>query len=92
MMSTRADKRGHWPAGKRRHAVDEPRRAAAMESLRTLLQTRRRRGEISARALADHLGVSDRTVRRWISGEDHPRARMLWRIERWAARMSRDGG
>ena len=89
--SQRSDGRGHWPSGRRRHSVDAKRLDAAMAGLRTLLATRRRWGAVSARALAAHLGVSDRTVRRWLSGEDHPDGRTLYRIERWVGRVSRDG-
>lgn len=41
------------------------------------------RGIRSVRVLAAHLGVSDRTVRRWLSGEDWPPAEALARMRAW---------
>lgn len=41
------------------------------------------RGVRSARAAAEALGVSDRTVRRWVSGEDWPDAETCRRIMTW---------
>ncbi len=37
------------------------------------------------RGLAAHLGVNDRTVRRWLSGEDTPAPAMVRRIAAWTA-------
>lgn len=71
MKSRRADGRGHWPRGKHRHADTggggqwERTRLA----LTRFLDAHWSRGEISIRALADRLGVSDRTVRRYLYGE-----------------------
>jgi hypothetical protein len=83
--------RGHWPLGKRRNSVDPEQLAAALAALAVVLDTRYCRGLVSLRALADHLGVSDRSVRRWLSGEDYPPARVLRRIETWTNRANRDG-
>ena len=79
--------RGHWPLGRRRHTIDQARLATCLTTLRTLLDTHRQPGVVSARALADQLGVSDRTVRRWLSEEDLPPAAMLRRVEAWCRRM-----
>lgn len=50
--------RGHWPRGRRRNDVD------AARMWRALCESR------GAREIARIVGVSDRTVRRWASGED----------------------
>jgi hypothetical protein len=48
-----------WPAGKRRNNIDASRIVRALVA------------EYGARPLARKVGVSDRTIRRWASGEDH---------------------
>jgi hypothetical protein len=53
-----ARSRGHWPAGKRRNAINAHRFIAALLH------------EFSARDVARMAGVSDRTIRRWAIGED----------------------
>jgi hypothetical protein len=88
-MTTQATHRGGWTPGKRRHRVDPVRLAAALDSVRGLLANPRR-GEVSVRALAAHVGVSDRTVRRWLSGEDLPPAGAVRRVEAWVRRHSND--
>jgi hypothetical protein len=47
------------------------------------------RGEVSIRALATHCGVSDRTLRRWLSGEDWPPATQVTRLAAWVRKRSR---
>lgn len=83
-------RRGHWQRGRRRHAVEPSRHQRVLQQLRTLLDTRARRGVISVRALAEHVRVSDRSVRRWLSEEDIPDARTLQSIDAWVQRMTRD--
>lgn len=83
--------RGHWPAGKRRHATDPDACAAAMAALRQTLALRQCRGAVSTRALAAHLSVSDRTVRRWLAGVDLPPVATLRRIGAWVRRIERGG-
>ena len=84
------NRRGHWPLGKRRNTVDPTRLAAALDAVRQLLAVPRR-GEVSVRALAGHVGVSDRTVRRWLSGEDLPPAGAVRRVEAWVRRHNSGG-
>lgn len=86
----RADGRGHWPRGKRRHALDPARHKRVMQQVRTLLDTRATRGEISRRALAGHLGVSETAIRRWLNEEDLPPPAMLRRLEAWVWRKTMD--
>lgn len=62
--------KGHWPRGKRRNPderVELLRRTTAR-----LLRRRLTPKKISRKALARAIGVSDRTVRRWLAGEDLP--------------------
>ena len=62
--SLRKDGRGHWPAGKRRSD------ASGRDVRRALAAIRRanERDGHSLRSIARTLGVSDRTVRRWLDG------------------------
>ncbi|MDY3555287.1 helix-turn-helix transcriptional regulator [Gemmata sp. JC717] len=70
-VGNRSERRGHWPAGvPRKPLVDA--RAAAL--LRRAIEQR------GARATAALLGVDQRTVRRWASGERHPSAEEVARI------------
>jgi len=90
MKSQRPDKRGHWPRGKRRHAVDPQRHQTAILRLSALLDAHSgRRDGVSRLGLARYVGVSDRTVRRWLSQEDLPSPQALRKIERWLHRHSR---
>jgi transcriptional regulator with XRE-family HTH domain len=57
-----------WPHGQRRHSTDAARLVAALVS------------EFGAAPLAGRCGVSDRTIRRWASGEDWPEADSLHRL------------
>jgi transcriptional regulator with XRE-family HTH domain len=57
-----------YPLGKRRHTSD------AARMIRGLLT------EFAARDLARRCGVSDRTIRRWATGEDWPAATSLHRL------------
>ena len=86
----REDKRGHWPKGRRRHALDPARHQRVMQQLRTLLESQAVRGKVSARVLAAHLGVSEATIRRWLSEVDLPPPATLRKIEAWVNRMNRD--
>lgn len=87
--------RGHWPAGKRRNP---PPPAVLLEQVRTLLATRHtgtrpvRGVRVSACGLAAWCGVSDRAVRRWLSGEDCPPRDAVRRIRTWARRAARGEG
>lgn len=70
MKSKRQDKRGHWEKGKRRNPVGGWNRIR--RGIQSLLDNHATRGVISFRAIAAAVGVDDRTVRRWMSGEDVP--------------------
>ena len=73
MQSHRKDNRGHWPAGKPRHPVPPPELIVGLNAL-YLHQ------HASLRYMAEKIGVSDRTLRRWLAGEDHPHPSMYRKI------------
>lgn len=79
MQSQRADKRGHWPAGRRRHADVRPPRGwpdlpTFLASVREYCQAHRgRRGHAGAhQELADRLGVHFSALSAWLSGRKWP--------------------
>lgn len=72
MTTTRP--KGHWPKGKPRHPRVPP---ARLERVRRFFDQHRLGGgpivnERSAQRVALAIGVSPRTVRRWLAGEDNP--------------------
>lgn len=79
MRSAREDGRGHWPRGRRAHP--RPPRGLLRALARALEQPER--GSVSIRAAAEACRVSDRTVRRWLAGEDWPAPVSARRLERW---------
>lgn len=82
--SCRADGRGGWVRGKRRNA-DVGDWARVRIDLVALINEHFRLGVISAAALANELGVSDRSVRRWMAGEDRPAPETQEAIRTWVA-------
>ncbi len=84
MKSKRKDSKGHWPAGKRRHE-DVVKWSRVRLQLTRLLADKHKRGVISARAVAADVGVSDRTIRRYLSGEDRPSPATQRAIAQWVA-------
>lgn len=75
ITSHRADGLGHWPAGKRRHedvtTADERRRLREWFA-RHGQGVGPTRNPHSIPSAAAAIGVSPRTIRRWLSGEDVP--------------------
>lgn len=85
--------KGHWPRGKPRHPE-----TATLSARKQLVRLRRfftrhgggsgpRSNPVSRRAAALTVGVSDRTLRRWLAGTHHPdpahwRALVAWRDSR----------
>ena len=57
-----------WQCGKRRHST------GAARFIRSVV------AEFGAREIGRRCGVSDRTVRRWASGEDWPDVEALYRL------------
>jgi hypothetical protein len=66
MNSKRADKLGHWPAGKPRSPLTAPQVATVVYKLNRALKDQ------SMRAVAKVVGISDTTVRKIVRGEDLP--------------------
>jgi transcriptional regulator with XRE-family HTH domain len=71
--------KGHWPKGKPRNTPIAPARVARV---RRFFAEQRvvsgRANDRSFKRVAAAVGVSDRTLRRWVSGERNPTAD-LWR-------------
>lgn len=82
MESSRTDGRGHWPAGKRRNP-DCGKWSRLRLTLSRFLDDRYEIGRITPRALATELGVSDRAVHRWLSGQHRPSEEYQLAIEQW---------
>lgn len=64
--------KGHWPAGKPRHRPIAPARLARVRAWFERHRQTWGANERSIAPVAAAIGVSDRTLRRWLSGEDHP--------------------
>ena len=84
MKSQRSDGLGHWPAGKRRNP-DRGSWSRVRLALSRFLDAHHCRGQISARRLASDLGVSPRTVNRWLHGVDRPAADAQDAAQQWLA-------
>jgi|SRR5688572_33381738 len=87
LESQRKDGRGHWPAGKRRSSLGAQALSGILRLLQRMIRDHTRaeiacplcpedaRGVInkhSRREIAREFRLSDRTVRRWLAGEDVP--------------------
>lgn len=88
LKSSRADGRGGWVAGKRRNP-DVGDWSRIRIDLVALLNDSPPRGPITCRGLAAVLGVSDRSVRRWVSGEDRPDPATQEAIRTWITEQRR---
>jgi DNA-binding transcriptional regulator YiaG len=75
--------KGHWPKGKRRNSS-----IYAPQTVR-LIRSSYRQG-LSLKQIARHLGVSDRTVRRWRDGIDCPSDERYRPIKSLVARWRRE--
>jgi hypothetical protein len=80
--STRKDGRGHWPPGKRRNQ-DGGNWGRIRLALSRFLDEHYERGRISVRALAAELAVSDRSVRRWLTGDQRPSVEYQFAVAQW---------
>jgi len=69
----------------RRHSVDNPSRKRVLAQVRRLI-AQPTRGR-SARAVAEYCDVSDRTVRRWLDGEDWPPADQIRAMAAWVRKF-----
>lgn len=93
-MKSASKPKGHWPRGRRRH--DPSSNWDVIRSRLWLLLDKRGTGSdrtlpasrrVSRHALAKRMRVSDRTVRRWLAGEDFPTARHAAAVDRWCERI-----
>ena len=84
--SARADGRGGWVPGKRRHTDVGDWQRIRLRVV-SLLNDHYEPGRVSVRALAAAIGVADRTVRRWLAGEDRPSPEDQERLRTWAAEI-----
>lgn len=87
--SAREDGRGGWPSGKPRHE-QQGHWPATLRALGRLLTQEPKHGVRSRKALARDLEASDRTVRRWLSGEDLPPPATQDAVRAWVAHQSRE--
>lgn len=71
MESARDDGLGHWPKGKRRNA-DTGDWATVRLGIQALLDQHDWPGVISLGAIADALGVSKKSVQKWLKGVTRP--------------------
>lgn len=79
--TARADGLGHWPRGKRRSTLTDAERERIIAKLRKAILPQYY-GSMLQVALA--MQVSDRTIGRILSGEDHPSERIRERVARLA--------
>lgn len=82
LKSKRSDGRGHWPAGKRRNP-DAGNWGRTRLAVRRFIDANYSPGSISYRALAADLGISDRSVRKWITGQSRPDPATQEAVEQW---------
>lgn len=83
---TEAEKktRGHWPVGKRRNPVGKTWNKVRL-TLQSLVDEHYEPGVRSKAAAALAMGVSDRTVRRWLDGTDVPSEELQMVCRQWCA-------
>ncbi len=87
--SARDDGRGGWPEGKPRHAR-QPHWAATLRALGQLLTKEPKWGVRSRKALARDVSTTDRTVRRWLSGEDIPTPETQQAVREWVEHQTKE--
>lgn len=80
--------RGHWPKGKRRNG-DAGQWSRLRLRLTRVINDQYQRGRISQCALALAIGVSERSVRRWLSGEDRPSVESQQAIATWLTEVGK---
>lgn len=84
MQSTRKDGRGHWPAGRRRNP-DAGQWSRTRLALQSLLDEHWQQGVRSERAVAAALGVSPRSLGRWLAGSHRPHPDYQELLAAWVA-------
>lgn len=74
--------KGHWPKGQRRHKQISNWSAVLLDVLR-LVDAEHKRGVRSRGVLAAAVGVADKTITRWLRGEDVPDEDTQRRVRTW---------
>lgn len=87
--SAREDGRGGWPSGKLRHE-QQGHWPVTLRALGRLLTQDHKHGVRSRKALARDLEASDRTVRRWLAGEDLPPPATQDAVREWVAHQVKE--
>lgn len=83
-MPKKKPNRGHWPAGKRRHPkMPAKLKARINKAITPIAGGPVPEGTHTVKSIARDIGVSDRTLRRWLSGEDNPSPDHVARLEQW---------
>lgn len=83
-------RKGHWTKGKPRSTVDPRLWGLLRQRLKMLLDEFRIPGSLSIRGLAARVGVTDRTMRRWLAGEDLPPAEAMATMRQWFHEMRKE--
>lgn len=81
--------KGHWPKGKPRNEV---RRhwAKTREAAHGLVTDHFKRGVCSIKVLAEYVGVSDRSVGRWLNQIDYPAPDHQDAVREWCRSMTKE--
>lgn len=94
----RADGRGHWPKGKRRHANVKPPRgwpdlSSFLAAVHDYCRARRAVGGRTGaqHALADFLGVHEAQVSAWLTERKWPGQERVDQMARWLKQRTRKG-
>ncbi|WP_397570682.1 hypothetical protein [Schlesneria sp. T3-172] len=82
-VAPQAKPKGHWPKGKRRN-VESPEWSATRELLVQILRDHPAPMIRSASAIAAVVGVSPKSVGRWLKGEDLPGEPQQAVMREWA--------
>lgn len=82
-----AKPKGHWPKGKRRNA-DSGNWSAIRLRATNLIEQHWKRGSISITACAAALCVNQRSVARWLKGEDMPSLESQAAMDAWVKEMT----
>lgn len=72
---------GHWTLGKRRNPDDGW--AETLTEVKTLLKNSRQRGLVSVLAIAEHVGVDHKSVRKWVDGATVPTKPRQEKVREW---------
>ena len=84
MASEPRKTKGHWPKGKRRNqSLPQRQINGLMRRVKNKLNPGKRKEGQSLNQTAREIGVSTRTLRRWLDGEDNPSAAHMVKLQAW---------